>query len=145
MPPALSRCFLSKHGRNGRTHRRFRANSIDNGKAVVRLCYNRAVRDLVITPRGPKAASSAGRLTLFDAGRISASIEMPDYFAELGDCGSDVLAWQAKSVWLVKSSGRVQLVAETDRPIRGVWGHSGGFYVLAGELSSFQVRPRPTL
>jgi len=39
----------------------------------------------------------------------------------------------------------VQLVAETDRPIRGVWGHSGGFYVLAGELSSFQVRPRPTL
>ena len=37
------------------------------------------------------------------------------------------------------------LVAETDRPIRGVWGHSGGFYVLAGELSSFQVRPRPTL
>ena len=104
-----------------------------------------AVCDLLITPRGPKAASSAGRLTLFDAGRISASIEMPDYFAELGDCGSDVLAWQAKSVWLVKSSGRVQLVAETDRPIRGVWGHSGGFYVLAGELSSFQVRPRPTL
>ena len=99
-----------------------------------------AVSDLLVTGAGLRAAYSAGRLTLFDLGRISASTEMPDYSAELSDCGNGVLAWQSKSVWLVESSGRVQLVAETDRPIKGVWGHSAGFYVLAGELASFQVR-----
>ena len=95
-----------------------------------------AVSELLVTGRGLKAAYSAGSLALFDATRITASIEMPVNWAELGDCGAGVLAWQSKSVWLVESSGRVP-----DRPIQGVWGHSGGFYVLAGDLASFQVRP----
>jgi hypothetical protein len=99
-----------------------------------------AVSELLVTTGGLRAAYCAGRVTLFDGGRISGSTEMPEYSAELAECGTGVLAWQSKSVWLIESSGRVQVVAETDRPIRGVWGHSGGFYVLAGELSSFQVR-----
>ena len=99
-----------------------------------------SVSDLLVTAGGLQAAFSAGRLTLFDAGRISASTEMPDHSAELSDCGNAVLAWQSKSVWLVETSGRVQLVVETDRPIQGVWGHGSGFYVLAGDLASFQLR-----
>ena len=99
-----------------------------------------AVSELLVTTGGLRAAYCAGRLTLFDGGRISGSTEMPEHSAELGDCGVGVLAWQSNSVWVVESSGRVQVVAETDRPIRRVWGHSGGFYVLASELSSFQVR-----
>ena len=58
---------------------------------------------------------------------------MPDYFAALGDCGSDVLARQAKSLWLVKSSGRIQLVAETDRPT-----------LTAYCKSPYRERPGPT-
>jgi hypothetical protein len=100
-----------------------------------------AVADLLVTPAGLRAAYCAGQLTVFSGGRISAVTELPEYFAELSDCGDRVLAWKSNSVWVVEDSGRVQLAAETDRPIRGAWGHSNGFYVLAGgELSSFQVR-----
>jgi hypothetical protein len=90
------------------------------------------------------APVSRGRVTLFDGGQISGSTEMPECVVKLGDCGRGVLAWQSKTVWLVEPSGRVQLVAETDRPIRGVWGHDSGFYALAGELASFRVRPTET-
>jgi hypothetical protein len=100
-----------------------------------------AVSDLLVTPTAVKAAYCAGRLTLFDKGRITASTELPENAAELSHCGSGVVVWKSKSVWVVEPAGRVQLAAETDRPIRGVWGHSSGFYVLAGELSSLQVRP----
>jgi len=85
-----------------------------------------AVADLLVTAAGLRAAYCAGRLTLFEAGRITATAEMPDYFGELGDCENGVIACQSKSVWLVESSGRVRMVAETERPIRGVWAHSGG-------------------
>jgi hypothetical protein len=100
-----------------------------------------AVSALLVTAGGLRAAYCAGRVTLFDGGRITGSTELPEYFAELGDCGTGVLAWRSKSVWLIEASGRVQLAAETDRPMRGVWGHPSGFYVLAGELASFRVRP----
>jgi hypothetical protein len=103
-----------------------------------------AVSDLLIDAEGVKAAYCAGRLTLFDGTRISATIELPEYFAELEACGSGVLVWKSNAVWLVEPSGRVQLAATTDRPIRGCWGHATGFYVLAGELASFHVRPEPT-
>ena len=103
--------------------------------------YSSELRELITGSRwAARRGYGAGRVTLFDGGRISGSTEMPEYSAELAECGTGVLAWQSKSVWLIESSGRVQVVAETDRPIRGVWGQSGGFYVLAGELSSFQVR-----
>jgi len=100
-----------------------------------------AVTDLLAGGGGLKAACCGGRLTLFDKGRVSATTELPEHFAELETCGNGVLAWKLKSLWLVDASGRVQLAAESDRPIRGVWGCATGFYVLAGGLASFQVRP----
>lgn len=99
-----------------------------------------AVSDALVTADGLRAAYSAGHLTLFEDGRIGPSTQLPEYFAELTDCGRGVLACSGKSVWLVESTGRVALAAESDRPIRGLWGHSSGFYALAGDLSSFQVR-----
>lgn len=42
--------------------------------------------------------------------------------------------------WLVDPDARVQLAIETDRPIRGAWGNVTGFYTLAAELVSFQLR-----
>ena len=71
---------------------------------------------------------------------MSATTELPEYFTELRDCGSGVLAWKSNSVWLI-DRGRVQLAAEAARPIRGVWGCPAGFYVLAGELSAFAGAP----
>jgi hypothetical protein len=103
-----------------------------------------AVSGLLIDAYGIKAAYCAGRLTLFEDARIGATIELPEYLAELEACGSGVLAWKSNAVWLVEASGRVQLAATTDRPIRGCWGHATGFYVLAGELASFHARPQPT-
>jgi outer membrane protein assembly factor BamB len=96
-----------------------------------------AVSDLLVSRGALNAAYCAGRLTLFESGRVSATAELPEYYTELTDCGSGVLAWKWNSVWLVDPSGRVQLAAQSDRPIRGVWGFGTGFYVLAGELASF--------
>ena len=96
-----------------------------------------AVSDLLASRGALDAAYCAGRLTLFKRGRVSATAELPEYFTELTGCGSGVLAWKGSSVWLIDPSGRVQLAAQSDRPIRGVWGCATGFYVLAGELASF--------
>ena len=95
-----------------------------------------AVSDLLVVAGRLKAAYCAGRLTLFERGMVSTAVELPEYFAELTDCGSGVLAWRSKSVWLIDGSGRVEVAAEADRPIRGVWGYPTGFYILAGELAA---------
>ena len=100
-----------------------------------------AVTDLLVVAGGLRAAYCAGRLTLFERGMVSTAIELPEYFAELTDCGSGVLAWRSNSVWFIDRSGRVKLAAEAARPIRGVWGCPAGFYVLAGELSAFAGAP----
>ena len=101
------------------------------------------ITDLLVDAAGPRAACCAGRLTLFDGSRISGTAEMTEYYAKLEACGMGVLAWKANEVWLVQPSGRVQLVAEAERAIRGCWGHANGFYVLAGDLASFRIRSQP--
>ncbi len=85
-----------------------------------------------------KAAYCGSRITVFDAGRIIGNNELPEYTAELADCEAGVLAWKRNSLWLVDRSAKVHLSLETDRPIRGAWGHAAGFYALAAELVSFQ-------
>ena len=99
-----------------------------------------AVCEVLVEGEGLKAAYCGGRLTLFDAGRIVGTTELPAYFAELADCGAGVLVRNQNTIWLVDRSARVQSVLETDRPIRGAWGHGTGFYALAAELVSFQLR-----
>jgi hypothetical protein len=98
-----------------------------------------AVSDLLVGERGLTAAYCGGRLTLFDASRITGTTELPEYGMELAECGAGVLAWKRNAVWIVDASGRVQLSLETARPIRGAWGHATGFYAVASELVSFQL------
>jgi hypothetical protein len=100
-----------------------------------------AVSDILVSAQGMKAAYCGGRLTLFeDSGkRISTTTELPEYFANLTDCGAGVVVWQQNLLWCVAPSGRVQLAAEIDRPIRGAWRHSTGFNTLAAELTSFRL------
>jgi hypothetical protein len=83
-----------------------------------------AVSDLLVSSGGPKAANCGGPLTLFDRGSVSGTIEMPEPFADLTSCNDSVLAWRSNSLWLVEPTGNVRLAVETDRPIRGVWGHA---------------------
>jgi len=68
-----------------------------------------------VSGEGLKAAYCGGRLTLFDAGRIVGTTELPAYFAELADCGAGVLAWNQNTIWLVDRSTRVQSTPR-DRP-----------------------------
>lgn len=97
-----------------------------------------AVSDLLVMGGGPKAAYCGGRLTLFERGGVSGTVELPEAFADLTGCGDHVLAWRSNSLWLVEPTGKVRLAVETDRQIRGVWGNGAGFCALAGELTSFQ-------
>jgi hypothetical protein len=94
-----------------------------------------------LSPGGElKAAYCPGRLTQFEEERISAVTELPECFTEIAECGRGVAVWKGNELWVVEASGRVALAVETGRPIRGVWGHSSGFYVLAGTLASLQQR-----
>jgi hypothetical protein len=99
-----------------------------------------AVSEVLVRGEGLKAAYCGGRLTLFDAGRIVGTTELPAYYAELADCRADVLVWNQNTIWLVDGSARFQSALETDLPIRGAWGHAAGFYALGAELVSFQLR-----
>jgi hypothetical protein len=96
------------------------------------------VSALLVNGEGLKAAHCAGRLTLFNAEGVTGATELPEYFVDLADCGIGVLAWKFNSIWLIEPSGRIGLAAQASCPIRGMWGHATGFYVLAGgELASF--------
>ena len=74
-----------------------------------------AACEVLVGGEGLKAAYCGGRLTLFDAGRIVGTTELPAYFAELADCGAGVLAWNQNTIWLVDRSTRVQSTPR-DRP-----------------------------
>jgi hypothetical protein len=86
-----------------------------------------AVSDLLTSAGELKAACCAVRLTLLEHGRISGTVELPEYYVELANCGKGVLAWKSNSLWLVDPSGQVRLTAETDRPILGRGGMPAGF------------------
>jgi hypothetical protein len=112
-------------------------------EGAVRATYrvgDASVEEMLVSATELKAAYCAGRLTQFEDGRVSATTELPEYLVNLAECGNGVLAWKENSVWLVEASGRVAMAAESALPIRGVWGHGTGFYVLTGELASFQSR-----
>jgi hypothetical protein len=112
-------------------------------EGILRATYRvgeASVEEVLVSASELKAAYCAGQLTQFRDGRVSATTELPEYFVNLAECGNGVLAWKANSVWLVEASGRVAMSAESARPIRGIWGHGTGFYVLTGELASFQSR-----
>jgi hypothetical protein len=115
-----------------------------DSEGILRATYRvgeASVEEVLVSASELKAAYCAGRLTQFAKGRVSSTTELPEYFVNLAECGNEVLAWKSNALWLVETSGRVQLAAESVRPIRGVWGHGTGFYVLTGELASFQTAP----
>ena len=75
------------------------------------------VSQVVADGEGLRAAYAGGRLTLLRRGRVTGSVTLPEYFAELMVCGDYILVWRWQSAWLVNETGRVVWAATAERRI----------------------------
>ena len=77
-------------------------------------------------------------MTLLRQGRVTGSVTLPEYFANLTPSGDSMLAWRWKAAWLVGETGRVVWSATMERRITSAFGEADGFCLLAGQLASFR-------
>ena len=90
------------------------------------------------------AVYCGGVLTLFDQRCPIATVQLPEYYAELVAQGSNVLVWAWARAWLVSGRGDVLWNATFPRRIRAAFADQRTFSILAGPLYRFHVRSLPS-
>ena len=80
------------------------------------------------------AVYCAAVLTLLDGRRSVASVQLPEYYAELVAQGCNVLVWAWERAWLVSSRGDVLWSATFPRRIRAAFADHRSFSILAGPM-----------